>query len=100
MKMHIEAQHSQPHDQPRMNRSEFNNFLSFKSDQMQSDEAVVNKLRKKSNKKKKYQDDEDLNIDMESSGDKVVTTMFPIPTPDPLFDLNDTTIIFDQEQDD
>lgn len=66
---------------------------------MQSDEAIIKKLRKKLNKKKKYQDDEDFNIDMESSGDKVVTTMFPVPTPDPS-DLNDTTIIFDQEQDD
>lgn len=65
---------------------------------MQNDSPVDKKPSKKINKKK-YQDDEDFNIDMESSGDKIVTTMFPTPTSDPSSDLNDTTIIFDQEQD-
>lgn len=97
-KMQLEAQRSQPEGQPKINRSEFNNYLNFKSIQMQSDEAIIKKLRKKLNKKK-YQDDEDFNIDTESSGDKV-TTMFPVPTPDPASDLNDTTIVFDQEQED
>lgn len=55
------------------------------------------KLRRKMSKKKKYQDDEDFNIDMESSGEKL-TTVFPTQPTDSTTDLNDTTIIFDQEQ--
>lgn len=97
VKMQQEAQRAQP----KMNRSEFNNYLTVKSGQMESNEAIIKKLRKKLNKKKKYQDDEDFNIDMESSGDKIVTTVFPDPTTDPLIgDLNDTTIIFDNEEQD
>lgn len=68
---------------------------------MQNDAPAVKKVRKKMNRKnKKYQDDEDFNLDLESSGDKMsVTTVYPTPTSDPSSDLNDTTIIFDQEQD-
>lgn len=92
-KFQIEARRSYP----KMNRNDFNEFLKRKSIQIQNDSPVV---RKKISKKKKYQDDEDFNIDMESSGDKIVTTAFPTPTADPSSDLNDTTIIFDQEQED
>ena len=46
-------------------------------------------------KAKKFQDDEDFNLDFESSGDKM--SVVTAPTTDPS-DLNDTTIIFDQEQ--
>lgn len=84
---------------PKMNREDFNNFLKVKS-RYQNDSPIDKKQSKKINKKKKYQDDEDFNIDMESSGDKIVTTMFPTQTSDPSSDLNDTTIIFDQEQED
>lgn len=85
-------------DYPKLNRSGFNIYLNLISTQLQSDEPVARKARnKKMNKKnKKYQDDEDFNLDLESSGDKMsVTTVYPTPTSS---DLNDTTIIFDQEQ--
>lgn len=70
------------------------------STQLQNDSPTAKKTRRKANKKnKKYQDDEDFNLDLESSGDKMsVTTVYPTPTSDPSSDLNDTTIIFDQEQ--
>ena len=77
-----------------MNRNDFNIYLLNKGEEMQNDEQ---KIRKKMNKKKKFTDDEDFNIDMESSGERV-TTNFPIQTmSDSSNDLNDTTIIFDQE---
>lgn len=99
--MQVEAQRAMPKDQPKMNRSEFNSFLHLKSLELQSESPSDKKLVKRTNKKKKYQDDEDFNIDMESSGDKIVTTMFTTQQPsDSSNDLNDTTIIFDQEQDD
>lgn len=94
--MQSEAQKSQP----KMNRSEFNNHLNFRSLQMQMQNDAPSddkKLRRKMSKKKKYQDDEDFNIDMESSGEKL-TTVFPTQPTDSTTDLNDTTIIFDQEQ--
>lgn len=99
-KLQVEAQRSMPKDQPKMNRSEFNSFLHLKALELQSETPADKKLEKRMNKKKKYQDDEDFNVDMESSGDKVVTTMFTTQPPDSSTDLNDTTIIFDQEQDD
>lgn len=99
-KLHVEAQRAMPKDQPKMNRSEFNNFLHLKSIELQSEAPTDKKLEKRMNKKKKYQDDEDFNIDMESSGDKIVTTMFTTQPPDSSTDLNDTTIVFDQEQED
>lgn len=96
LKLQAEAQRTQPRE--RMNRSGFNDFLSDLA--MQNDSPLSKKYKKKFAKKKKIQDDEDFNIDMESSGDKIVTTSFPSPTPDSTADLNDTTIIFDQEQED
>lgn len=79
-------------------RSDFNSFLDQKSKEMQQNDE--RKILRKTNKKKKFQDDEDLNLDMESSGgDKLVTTVFPSSTADTTANLNDTTIIFDQEQD-
>jgi hypothetical protein len=82
-------------DQPKLNRSGLNNLLNSLSHQLQSDEPK--RPSKKARKNKKYPDDEDM--DLESSGDKmsVVTTVYPTPTPDPSSDLNDTTIIFDQD---
>lgn len=99
-KLQIEAQRFQPADQPKMNRSDFTNYLNFQSIQIQQDAPnEKNFRRKKMNKKKKYQDDEDFNIDMESSGEKL-TTVFPTQASDSSNDLNDTTIIFDQEEQD
>lgn len=92
--MHKEAQKAHPKDQSKMNRSEFNRYLHIKSTQLQSDAPIEQIVDK--NKKSDDQDDEDF--DMESSGDKV-TTIFPTSTPD-TSDLNDTTIVFDQEQED
>lgn len=93
-KMRTEARRAHPKDQPKMNRNDFNIYLLNKGEEMQNDEQ---KIRKKMNKKKKFTDDEDFNIDMESSGERV-TTNFPIQTmSDSSNDLNDTTIIFDQE---
>lgn len=90
----------------KMSRSDFNNFLESKSRDMQQmqrmkeNEENERKIMRRNNKKKKFHDDEDLNVDMESSGgDKLVTTMFPSSTADTTDNLNDTTIIFDQEQD-
>lgn len=85
---------------PKMNRNDFNKYLALKSAQLQNDAPAGKKARRKNSKEKKFQDDEDFNIDMESSGDKIVTTVFPTPTSDSTSDLNDTTIIFDQEQED
>lgn len=89
-KMQLEAQSYMIGGEP-INRSEFNKFLHFKSIEMQHRAANEKKVRKRMNKKN--QDDEDFNIDMESSGEKLVTTVFPTQAPD----LNDTTIIFDQQ---
>jgi hypothetical protein len=94
--IHNEIQRSQPKDQPKMNRSEVNNFLQTK---YQRDAPFMSQKSQKMSKKKKYSDDEDFSSDTESSGDKIVTTMFPTHVPDISTDLNDTTIIFDQEQD-
>lgn len=57
------------------------------------------KMRRKIKQSKKIVDDEDLNVDMESSGDKdqLMVTTFPPPTSEPSTDMNDTTIIFDQD---
>lgn len=98
-KMQNDAQDSLPDDHAKLNRSSFNHYLKVTSIQLQRDAPAEKKALKKMNKKK-YQDDEDFNLDLESSGDKmsVVTTVYPTPTPDPSSDLNDTTIIFDQEQ--
>lgn len=95
-----DAQESLPEDHPKLNRTGFNHYLKFISTKIQRDAPGDKKARKKN---KKYQDDEDFNLDLESSGDKMsdkmsVTTVYPTPTPDPSFDMNDTTIIFDQEQ--
>lgn len=79
----------------KLNRSGFNNYLEFISNQLQSDEPKK-KNHRKVKKDKKYQDDEDFNLDLESSGDKM--SVVTAPTTDPSSDLNDTTIIFDQEQ--
>ncbi|CRL07027.1 CLUMA_CG019988, isoform A [Clunio marinus] len=99
-KMQQDILNSQTNNQQRMNRTDFNNYLNFKSKSIeyQRDAPNEKKLRRKMNKKKKFQDDEDL--DMESSGEKSVTTVFPTQAYDFSSDLNDTTIIFDQEQDD
>lgn len=89
-----------------MSRSDFNTFLESKSREIQQmyrmmeNEENERKIMRRNNKKKKFQDDEDLNVDMESSGgDKLVTTEYPSSTADTTANLNDTTIIFDQEQD-
>lgn len=74
--------------------SEFNNFLESESKKLHREDR---KLQRRKNNKKKFQDDEDL--EMESSGDKMVTTVYPSSTADTTANLNDTTIIFDQEQD-
>lgn len=96
-KLHSEARKAHPKDQPKMNRNDFNNYLTMKSLQMQNDEQDKDsKIRQRVNKKKKFPDDEDFSSDSESSGDRA-TTMFPPPTSDTTSDLNDTTIIFDQE---
>lgn len=74
--------------------------MAQQSSILQNDVSVDKKIQKKVNKKKRYQDDEDL--DMESSGhgiDKALTTSFPIQTQESVTDLNETTIIFDQEPD-
>lgn len=77
-----------------------NAYMKYQSAQVQNDAPNDKKSRKKANKNKKMQDDEDFNIDTESSGEKLVTTVFPTQAPqDTTTDLNDTTIIFDQEQD-
>lgn len=79
--------------------SEFNNFLETQSKKLIREERKMMR-RKNNNNKKKFHDDEDLNIDMESSGgDKLVTTIYPSSTADTTANLNDSTIIFDQEQD-
>lgn len=91
--MQIEAQSSMIGDEP-MNRSEFNKYLKFKAIEIQQKQQQK-KIRKRLNKKN--QDDEDFNIDTESSGEKLVTTVFPAQAPDLSTDLNDTTIIFDQQ---
>lgn len=85
----------------KLSRSDFNNFLDMKSREMQqSQQFEERKAQRRKNKKKKFPDDEDLNADMESSGsEKLVTTVFPSSTADTTANLNDTTIIFDQEQD-
>lgn len=93
--MHAGIQRSQPKEE-RLNRSEVNNYLQTKYQR----DAPFQPKRNKLSKKKKFSDDEDFNSDTESSGDKAPTTMFaPTHAPDPTSDLNDTTIIFDQEQD-
>lgn len=99
-KIQSDAQESISDEHHKLNRSSFNHYLNYISSQMQNDAPAIKKARKKMNKKsKKYQDDEDFNLDLESSGDKMsVTTVYPTPTSDPSSDLNDTTIIFDQEQ--
>lgn len=91
-----EAEGAQPADKPKMNRSEFNHYLQMKSSQLQNDSPMMELTLDKTTKNDD-QDDEDF--DMESSGDKV-TTVFPAPSSDPTSDLNDTTIVFDQEQED
>lgn len=81
-----------------MTRLEFNRYLK---DISATTVSMDRKMRKKMNKKKII-DDEDLNMDMESSGDKdqqPVTTFPSQLTSDANSDLNDTTIIFDQEPD-
>ena len=93
-----EAQKTHPKDQPKMNRSDFNRYLHLKSIQLQNDSPIEKKLSKNVNKDKKNDDQDDEDFDIESSGDKV-TTIFPTSTPD-TSDLNDTTIVFDQEQED
>lgn len=96
-KLQAEAQQAQTKQRPKMMRSEFNNYLAQQSSILQNDAPVDKKIQTKVSKKKRYQDDEDL--DMESSGDKAVTTTFPIQTQESVTDLNETTIIFDQEPD-
>ena len=88
-------------------RSEFNRYLET----MTYEEAATTMSMDENNKKmrrkikmkqsKKIVDDEDLNLDMESSGDKdqLLLTTFPAPTSEPTTDMNDTTIIFDQDTD-
>jgi hypothetical protein len=97
IKQLYKLQYEYTDDHTKLNRSGLNNLLNSLSNQMQSDQPK--KVSKKLRKNKKYQDDEDFNMDLESSGDKmsVVTTVYPTPTPDPSSDLNDTTIIFDQD---
>lgn len=95
--MQREAQKSHPKDQPKMNRSDFNHYLHLKSIQLQNDETTEERLSKDKDINKKAEDQDDEDFDMESSGDK--TTVFPTSTPD-ISDLNDTTIVFDQEQED
>lgn len=86
-----------------MTRSEFNKYMHenarFYSHSL-SDRKHRKKMKTLSNKKK-IVDDEDLNMDMESSGDKdqVLATTYPPPLTSEAPDLNDTTIIFDQEPD-
>lgn len=77
-------------------QSEFSNYPTLVENEGQA--VIVKKARKKSkfSKKKKFQDDEDL--DFESSGDKGLTTVYPVT--DSASDLNDTTIVFDQEEQD
>lgn len=94
-KMHAEILRTVPKDQPKMNRSEVNNYLQTKYQR----DAPFYPKQSKMVSKKKYPDDEDFNSDTESSGDKIATTMFPTPAPDPLADMNDTTIIFDSQDD-
>lgn len=89
-KLQAEAQQYQTKQSTKMSRAEFNNYMA-----LQNDAPVDKEIREKKNKKKKYHDDEDL--DIESSGEKAVVTTFPIQTQESVSDLNDTTIIFDQE---
>lgn len=91
--MHTGIQRSFPKDE-QLNRSEVNQLLQTKYQR----DAPFKPKRKNMSKKKKFSDDEDFNSDTESSGDKIATTMF-VPTHVPPADMNDTTIIFDQEQD-
>lgn len=90
-----EAQRAHPKDQPKMNRSDFNRYLHLKSIQLQND-APDERSAKNTKKKNDDQDDEDFDTEMESSGDK--STTISTSTPDSS-DLNDTTILFDQDQD-
>ncbi|KAG5670924.1 hypothetical protein PVAND_001153 [Polypedilum vanderplanki] len=90
---------------PKLTKNEFNRYIQ-ESDGNFNSHTMDKKLRKKiirMNNKKKIIDDEDLNPDMESSGDKdqIITTFSPPLTSESsdLNDLNnDTTIIFDQEE--
>jgi hypothetical protein len=85
---------------PKLNRNEFNRYIQESASY--SSHMSERKMRKKMmrmNTKKKIIDDEDMNLDMESSGDKeqIPITTYPPPLTSESPDLNDTTIIFDQE---
>lgn len=82
-------------------RGEFNRFLETMVYEEMATTIPMDKNKKRRKiKSKKIVDDEDLNVDMESSGDnkeQLIGTTYPTPTSEPSTDMNDTTIIFDQE---
>lgn len=95
-KMQLEAKKARPKDLPKMLRSDFNNYLTMKSIELQKEDEqrLAKKVLKRMSKKKNHQDDEDFNIeDSEASGERFTT--FQSTTSDPS-DLNDTTISLDQ----
>jgi len=104
--MHLHHIHSNAiNNHARMrDRVEFNRYLetmTFEEVATTMSMDANKKIRRKMKQSKKIVDDEDLNLDMESSGDKdqLLGTTFPPPTSEPSTDMNDTTIIFDQDSD-
>jgi hypothetical protein len=104
---HLQKLHSEAlKTHPKLTRNEFNRYVQESANYNSLRSAPLDrKMRKKMrmNNKKKISDDEDLSVDMESSGgggdkDQLVTTYPPAITSESS-DLNDTTIIFDQEPD-